>query len=256
MSEYIRALKQIEQDEVGDHQPHASRLVPTRDRSQASAPQGTSSTVPAPPAAPLSALALTAYGTLFDNLRALANGRPIRALVFASASVEESPGPVITGLAAEALRLGRRVVIAVLTESAGRSLLQRRPCESDQGTGAGDALSLDLSSPEWQAVFEDWLCHAAAGADLVIIEGRPLGQSIDAALIARACDGLVLVARAQVTPRQALRAAAERARTVGCRTLGVVMHGTTDHLPAWLRRATGENVRPLITPKISQTETS
>jgi Mrp family chromosome partitioning ATPase len=191
----------------------------------------------------MSTSADAAYRVLFDNLRALANERPIRALVFASTSVEESPRPVITGLAAEATRLGRRVVIAVLTESAGRSLLQRRPSESDQGrpsesdqgTGAGDALSLDLSRPDWQAAFEDWLCHAAAGADLIIVEGRPLEQSIDAALIARACDGLVLVARTEVTPRHTLQAAAERARAVGCRTLGVVMHGTKNHLPAWLR---------------------
>jgi hypothetical protein len=253
MSEYFRVLKQIERDDVGERQPPASRLAPTLDRSQASSATGTSSTVAAPPAAPLSPLAVTAYGTLFDNLRALANGRPIRVLVFASVSVEESPRPVITGLAAEALRLGRRVVIAALTESAGRSLLQRRPCESDQATGAGDALPLDFSRPDWQAAFEHWACDAAADADLVIIEGRPLGQSIDAALLARACDGLVLVARTEVTPRQTLQAAAERARAVGCRTLGVVMHGPTSWMPAWLRRATGGGARPLITPKSSQT---
>jgi hypothetical protein len=34
--------------------------------------------------------------------------------------------------------------------------------------------------------------------------------------------------------------AAERARIAGCKTLGVVMHGTKDRMPGWIRRLLGD----------------
>jgi hypothetical protein len=43
-----------------------------------------------------------------------------------------------------------------------------------------------------------------------------------------------------VTERAALQVAAERARIAGCKTLGVVMHGTKDRMPGWLRRLIGD----------------
>jgi hypothetical protein len=182
----------------------------------------------------MSTSADAAYRVLFDNLRALTNGLSVRVLIFASVSADESARSVTAGFAAHAVELGLNVVTATMTESAGRAFLQRCVFGSSQ-TGAEPPLPLDVNRPEWQASFADWLRSAAPEADIVIIDGPPLDQSIDAAVLARACDGLVLVARTEVTPRQALQAAAERARAVGCCTLGVVMHGTKNHLPAWLR---------------------
>ena len=134
MSEHVSALKRVERDQLDQQSTAAGRVTVAGDGQQACSSGPQTAPIAGPlVAVPMSTSADAAYRVLFDNLRALANERPIRALVFASTSVEESPRPVITGLAAEATRLGRRVVIAVLTESAGRSLLQRRPSESDQG---------------------------------------------------------------------------------------------------------------------------
>ncbi len=256
MSEYFRALKEMQRDELGATQAGA-RQVSAQDRQAQGSPSPSARgpwswraltppspatplpTPAAPPAGPpgtvLSA-AGAAYGTLFDNLRALANGRPIRVLVFASVAAEEPTRPVIAGLAADAVRRGRIVITADLTRSAGQSCM--RACSfglAQPATGA-DSLPLNFDQPDWRAAFERWVATVAAGADLVIIEGPPLGQSIDAALLARACDGLVIVARRGVTPRRTLQAAAERARTVGCRILGVVMSGPVSQVPRWLQR--------------------
>lgn len=51
----------------------------------------------------------------------------------------------------------------------------------------------------------------------------PVLRSVDAVLLGAAGDGLILVAEDGVTERAALRAAADRARDGGCRTLGVVL---------------------------------
>jgi hypothetical protein len=161
----------------------------------------------------------------------------MRVLVFASAADDESAHVVAAGMASNTQLRGLSVVTARLMESAGHVLL-RRPAEEaiEPINGINNSLALDLHRTTWQGAFAEWLCTTAADADLVIIEGRPLGASIDSAVLARACDGLVIVAQAEVTAREALRVAAERARTVGCRTLGVVMRRPSKRPPGWLRR--------------------
>ena len=76
--------------------------------------------------------------------------------------------------------------------------------------------------------------------DLRVVEETG-STNADAAEAARAgaAEGLVIVAESEVTERAALQVAAERARIAGCNTLGVVMHGTKDRLPGWLRRLVG-----------------
>ena len=74
------------------------------------------------------------------------------------------------------------------------------------------------------------------GADIVLIEAPPLAGSADAALLARVCDGLVLVVEAAVTSRAELRRAVHLAETSGCRVIGLVMRGKYRALPSWLRR--------------------
>lgn len=81
-----------------------------------------------------------------------------------------------------------------------------------------------------------WLDEARSQHDVVIIEAPPLGLSVDAAVVARACDGLILIVEPRVTTSAALLASVERADAVGCRILGVVTQGKTETLPAWLRQ--------------------
>ena len=235
MGEYNRVLNEI--DEAWLDGRAAAIALPARHRLRRrerlltpppSAPVPATSPVPAMPAA--------AYGALFDNLRALANGGGVRVLVFASAAAEESARAVVDGTASHAQRLGLRVVTAAVTESGGRAVLQRPPDETSGPTSRLTPLAVDLHRPAWQSAFAEWRCAAASDADLVIIEGRPLGESIDSAVLACACDGLVIVAQAEVTARATLRLAAERSRTIGCRTLGVVMRGRGQRLTRWFRR--------------------
>jgi Mrp family chromosome partitioning ATPase len=87
-------------------------------------------------------------------------------------------------------------------------------------------------SPELAA----WLHEARSSHDVVIIEAPPLGLSVDAAVVARSCDGLILVVEPRVTTSSALVASVERADAVGCRILGIVTQGKNERLPPWLRQ--------------------
>lgn len=100
-------------------------------------------------------------------------------------------------------------------------------------------LTVDLNGSAAPGELSAWLDGAAVDSDLVLLEAPPLADSIDAALLACACDGLVIVADAEVTPRSALQVAAERAQVAGCRTLGVVMNGAKERMPSWMRRLFG-----------------
>jgi polysaccharide biosynthesis transport protein len=68
------------------------------------------------------------------------------------------------------------------------------------------------------------LNHLSMNADVVVIDSPPLLPVTDAAVLAAKCDGVVLVAGANETPRAAL----ERAKTIldgtGARVLGVVFN--------------------------------
>ena len=233
MSEYFRVLKRIEKD--SDPARRAPAVVAEYE-TQTALPLATTRPVIALPTAPCSAQAAAGFATLFENLRTRLKGQQLRSLVFAGVSAAQSVRVVTTGLARHVEQLGLSVYLAELTEETGRALLQPH---TDEIRGGGGPLPLDLRGRTWSAEFSNWLQGTATTPDLTIIEGRPLAISIDAALLARACDGLVLVAQTEVTLRGALQAAAERARAVGCPPLGLVMHGTHEHLPKWLGQIVG-----------------
>ena len=67
----------------------------------------------------------------------------------------------------------------------------------------------------------------ATQADLVIIDTPALLSAPDAALLASACDKVLLVARFGVTSKEALADAAEQLRSAGATTAGVVLN----HVP-------------------------
>ncbi|MFQ5667102.1 MAG: hypothetical protein ACE5I7_11800 [Candidatus Binatia bacterium] len=146
---------------------------------------------------------------------------------------------VTAGFAAHIEGLGLDVLRAELATWNGRPILRRRTCEADALPSAGDPLPLDLGVPAAQVELTDWLEGATRTADVTIIEAPSLSESVDAALLARACSGLVIVAQTAVTRRDTLELAAERARQVGCRTFGVVMYGSEKRVPAWVRHLLG-----------------
>jgi hypothetical protein len=240
MSEYFRVLKRIERDQrEGEPRRPAVQKAARDPEPPSAAVTGLSLQAISPAAAPTPPGG--AFATLFDNLRAANGGQPLRCLVFAGVSASEPAQAVTAGLAAHVEGRGLDVLRAELTEAAGRALIRRHRQELSDG---GEPVHLDLQARDWDSDFSAWLRARVGSPDLVLIEGRPLVQSIDAALLACACDGLVLVAQTEATQRDALQTATQRARAAGCRTLGLVMYGTVDRMPRWLRRVIADVRRP------------
>ncbi|MFN8644725.1 MAG: hypothetical protein U0802_24820 [Candidatus Binatia bacterium] len=235
MSEYFRVLRRLEREQAAPPKP-AARPIGARVRSLVSV---------ASPAAERSAAEpllrqpppdrAGVYAGLYDNLRTATSGRPLRTLVVAGAASSAGVDRVVAGLAAHVRRAGQHVVLGRLGERDGRRRLVPVPSDSEPTWSGAAPLALDLSSHAEAPAVGEWIRGHAGAADLVCIAAGGL-DSVDPAMLACACDGLVIVAQAAQTPRAALRAAAERGAAVGCRVLGVVVVGSRDPLPAWLRR--------------------
>jgi len=227
MSEYIRVLERLQQAQHGAP-PAASTVTPLAPQERA--PSARTSA----PTAETAADDDEAYRRLYDQIRLATIAAPKRAVVFVGASGQEPVAVVTSGLARYIERLGVRVTLAELALRDGRPILRLRreaPLESLSDLGLafeGDLMPLDLSSAAALTDLQQWLAAASRTADVVIIEGRPLDASVDAALLARACDGLILVAQPGVTTRETLRAASEHAAASGCRSLGLVLYGTAN----------------------------
>jgi hypothetical protein len=185
---------------------------------------------------------------LLDTLRGLASGSGTQRIVLAGASGKETVALVSAGLAIQARNHDLRILIAQLGFRRGRPILveQRvdgRPVDEERARTdrdrESDSSSGDNLEPCW--------VEAGRQADLVVVEGPPLAGSIDSALLAQSCDGLVIVVEQEVTPREALKNAVASAQITGCRVLGVVMTQARDWLPRWAQRlfATGHRRRLL-----------
>jgi len=237
MSRYFSGLRRL-QKERHEPSPPAPTLPPmsSNGRSQSAASDETQPpTRSAIPVAEPSTAAAAEFANLFENLRVLGNNT-IRTVVVAGVSAAESVRTVTTGLTAQLERLGISVLVAELAEWRSRTVLRTRTERAGILSSWVDPLPLDLHGRVDLSYVTDWLERNAGDAGFVIIEGQPLAESIDSALIARATDGLVMVVETEVTSRHALRIATERAKMAGCRTMGIVMYKSNDRTPAWLRR--------------------
>jgi Mrp family chromosome partitioning ATPase len=197
------------------------------------------------------------YVTLFDNLRAVTNPGPVRKLVVAGASQGDRVGQVTAGLGTLARRRGLHVLLADIEEGVKQPVLRARNAnvhEAMPGNGRrhsaavkaaaqtaryGSPVALDLRGGTAGAEVNDWLASAADAHDMVIVEAPALGLSVDAALLARGCDGLIIVVDSATTTKDSLRVAVERAQASGCRILGLVMTGTRRVMPDWMTRMAG-----------------
>lgn len=246
MSEYFRILKrlQAEAGPVAAYQPvplgrREGPRAPVAEPSVARLPRG----VAVAPSRSLP-LAAPAYATLYDSLRATANGHATRTVVFVGASATDPVRSVTEGLASHLRGLSLRVLVLELRVSGGRPILRARPEAGNATPATLESTPFDLRSRAGTAEVEQWLKDRTGDADLVLIEGTALAESIDSALLGCACDGLLVVARPGATPREALLVAAERAHAVGCRTMGIVLHGADQRLPNWARRLAPRYRRP------------
>jgi len=248
MSEYFRVLKRLERDRLQAKARPAMlavaggrrrQPVPPLARAERLEPEAPERREAAAEPPSMSAEAATVFATLFDNIRACTATQPVRTLVFAGVSAADPTRAVIGGLRAQAERHNLTVSTGKISHWGGGRTARRTPTfeTADSAGGNGTALLGESGGSTATTEGTSWPQAVEGAADLVLIEGPPLDQSIDAVLLGRASDGLVIVARTGVTARAALANAAERAKAVGCRTLGIVLQRPLDHAPPWLRWA-------------------
>lgn len=172
------------------------------------------------------------YGRLLDSLRSADTRYSAPGIVLASTSSRRSVRSVIDGLTAQAHTMGVRLAVAELVFADAERVLRSR---EDSSTSLPTTSSLELTGSGSDQILQDWFERATAGVDLLIIEGPPLARSVDAALMARAGDGLVIVAEPQATLVEEFETTIERAKASGCFVLGLVLHRHTHWLPRFLR---------------------
>jgi PHD/YefM family antitoxin component YafN of YafNO toxin-antitoxin module len=177
------------------------------------------------------------FSSFFDNLRVLGNGVPLGSVVIAGASDFESTKRVADGLANEVIRNRLTASIAELSRAQSQPTLRMRMTSSPAAAHTGhSAIHVNTRRNSGSPELATWLDGARSTHDVVIIEAPPLGLSVDAAVVARSCDGLILVVEPRATTAEALQASVERADAVGCRILGIVTQGKHERLPLWLRQ--------------------
>lgn len=172
--------------------------------------------------------ASTAYAQLLDSLRAVETSFSAPGVVLASAGSVRAVEPVLQGLRAQARRKGLRLLVAELVVSKGGRVLEGR-----DPTCTAELLEFNRTVTE--DTVRNWFERAVTGQDLLIVEAPPLSQSVDAGLLARACDGLALVVEPQRTSHHEFETAVERAKASGSFLLGMVMSQHTHWLPHFLR---------------------
>jgi hypothetical protein len=190
-------------------------------------------------------LALPAFAPLrgveavFNNIAALSMGQRPMTLAFAAASATPAVEALTASLSACAEAKGEGVIVGELCDVRGERVLVCR--QSPGGTGLSDdadraPLPLDLHGGASRETLLAWRDRVGPGADLIFIIGPPLADSVDSALLASLCDGLVIVAVHEETHRAALALASERARLTRRPALAVVVNNSRDKPPSWFRR--------------------
>jgi hypothetical protein len=202
-----------------------------------------------------------AHASLLESLRALATDLPVPTVVLAGVADEEAAREVIAGLMIQAHLRGLHVTLGKLTPGQGFRVLRKRIPHSGQtstdvldesfdGRGPG-ALPLEIVGAPAPEALRAWYEKASADSDLLLLEAPPMLRSVDAALLGRACDGLVLVAECLITRQEELEIAFEKARAAGSPPIGLVINEHQEWLPRTLRKflpTYPRSVRPPLRP--------
>ncbi len=181
-----------------------------------------------------------AHATLLDALRTVSGVSQTPTVVIAGISRNASALSVLDGVIDQAALRGVRLQIGdVVVTQTHRLLSVREPPPDARGMveeSDDTSLSVELTDLSAQEALKTWFVTAGTGADLLIVTAPPILTSVDALLVARACDGLVLVAEPLATQREEFEIAIERARASGCQLLGLVMNENREWLPRLLAR--------------------
>lgn len=200
-----------------------------------------------------------AHASLLESLRALETQMAVPTVVVAGITTSDAARPTLAGVIIQAHLSGRRLALGKLIQGPGFRVLRKRvprdrdavPLEdtraalvaTDDGElielsddPSDDARPLRLVGAPDAAQVTDWYHQVAQGYDLLLIEAPAMLQSVDAALLGRLCDGLLLIADSMSTRQEELETAVEKARAAGCPPLGLVVQNHREWLPRVVRK--------------------
>ncbi len=189
-----------------------------------------------------------AYKVLRTNLQFC--GPDIRVIAFTSCNENEGKSTITLSLGKSMAELGRRVL--VIDADMRKSVMAGRNTNAKSPVGLSEVLSGQAKF--WDAIcetqyeglsllfagkyppnpvellsgdfFAGLLREAREYYDCILIDTPPLGQVIDAAVIAPCCDGTVLVLGDGNVRRTQAVDVVEQLKKTGCRLLGVVRNQT------------------------------
>lgn len=198
----------------------------------------------------LGAAARSPFDRLYERLQMASNGSALRAIVFAGVSGGEGVGSVVMSFA-ERLRATRSVLVVLADTHVVRAaveapLLDLAKLVAEAGTlpaaepGTLRVVGMParhvgasqlLASP----AFHTWLAEQAPQFDQILIEAPPALKYAEAAILGKQGDGVVLVARANVTQTGDIGQAQRVLVHAGVRVLGAVLT-QVEAPPSFLRR--------------------
>jgi capsular exopolysaccharide synthesis family protein len=196
------------------------------------------------------------FAALAERLLVRANGKPLRTLVFAGCAGGEGSTSVVLEFAESLAGSGMDVLLvdadlrtsgltsgiaadgADLVEVVGKR-------ETPQATQWGRGKLTIVPSPKASHADKDrlfrskefaaWLEAQRSMHDYVLLDAPPLLHFADGNLMARLCDGVVVVVQSETTDREDLVRAREQIAKAGGSVVGVVMNRVRNPVPAFLR---------------------
>ena len=169
-----------------------------------------------------------AYKTLRTNIEF--SGSDKKVIVFTSCTPNEGKSTVSMGLAASLAEGGKRVLF--VDADLRKSVLVGRHRVTGEVKGLTHFLSVTFAGPVppnpaellGSRRFEAFLDGARQAYDYVIIDAPPLGNVIDAAIIAKNSDASVMVISAKTISYKFARVVKEQLEKADCPILGVVLN--------------------------------
>ncbi|RMD81207.1 MAG: tyrosine-protein kinase family protein [Candidatus Dadabacteria bacterium] len=247
MSNYFQTLKRLEKDledsrrtPVLEAETAAVNEQERIERRPAAISRGNAAPATRPGEPVAAAGKRASYALLLESLTVRGNGSALSSVVLAGASGLEHAVEVASGLAEQGRRRGLAIAEVELVRTGDQMFLKPRgeSAGADASCPSGAPVPVTLGVGPLSREAASWLQGLKASHDMIIIAAPPLGGSLASALLARDCDGLVIVVEPEITTEPALRTAVQQARGAGCEVLGLVVNGARDWMPGWMQRLT------------------
>jgi protein-tyrosine kinase len=195
------------------------------------------------------------YLEMRERLLALTHGKPLKVIVFAGCNGGEGCTHVVREFAQTLAASGLRVLLidadgrtSGLTHAMAMSgtdltgLVQQGGLApaSDLGSGQLTVIPSPTSVADKEHFFREpefaaWLDAQRGTYDYVLLDAPPLLRFSDAVLLGSVSDGVVILAQAEATERDALTRARDLLRRASVNVLGVVLNRVRNPVPLGLR---------------------